>query len=44
MATKTLHITHPSQGLLNLARKLQAEKEAKKEALIAKKDSYFIKK
>lgn len=35
MNAKVLHIKQPSHGLLNLVRKLQAEKEAKIEALVA---------
>ncbi|WP_316834621.1 hypothetical protein [Pedobacter nutrimenti] len=41
MTTKVLYIKKPSQGLLNLVRKLQADKDAKKEALIASKFNYF---
>ena len=41
MESKTLHIKNPSNRLLNLVRKLQAEKEAKKEALLASKNKYF---
>lgn len=35
MNAKVLYIKQPSHGLLNLVRKLQAEKEAKIEALVA---------
>jgi|GEM_PF-3033272 hypothetical protein len=41
MTNKVLHIKNPSQGLLDLVRKLQAEKDAKKEALLASKAKYF---
>jgi len=44
MKTKVLHIDHPYQGLLNFVRKLQAEKDAKKEALLKDKSKYFDKK
>ncbi|MEJ2880166.1 hypothetical protein [Pedobacter sp. GR22-6] len=44
MTNKALHIKNPSQGLLDLVRKLQAEKDAKKEALLASKTKYFPKK
>jgi len=33
MKTTTLHITNPSKGLLEFARKLQADKEAAKKEL-----------
>jgi len=33
MKTTTLHITNPSKGLLDFARKLQADKEAAKKEL-----------
>lgn len=41
MTNKALHIKNPSQGLLDLVRKLRAEKDAKKEALLASKSKYF---
>lgn len=44
MTTKTLHIKNPSEGLLTLVRKLQADKDAKKAALLALKGKYFPKK
>ena len=44
MITKVLHIDHPSKGLLNFVRKLQADKDAKKEALLKDKGNYFDKK
>jgi hypothetical protein len=44
MLLKTVHIEKPSPGLLNLARKLQAEKEANKKRLVSKKDDFFKKK
>ena len=44
MLLKTVLIEKPSPGLLNLARKLKAEKEANKKRLISKKDDFFKKK
>jgi len=44
MTNKALHIKNPSQGLLDILRKLQAEKDAKKQALVASGDKYFPKK
>ena len=44
MKTKVLIIDHPSQSLLNFVRKLQADKDAKKEALLEDKNKYFAKK
>jgi len=43
MKTNTLHITNPSKGLLDLVRKLQADKEATKRELREKADQYFPK-
>jgi len=43
MKTKVLDIVHPSQSLLNLVRKLQADKDAKKKALLKDKSKYFVK-
>jgi len=44
MLLKTVQIEKPSPGLLNLVRKLQAEKEANKKRLVSKKDDFFKKK
>jgi len=41
MSNKVLHIKKPSPGLLDLARKLRADKDARKEALLASKSKYF---
>jgi hypothetical protein len=44
MLLKTVHIEKPSPELLNLVRKLQAEKEENKKRLASKKDDFFKKK
>jgi hypothetical protein len=44
MLLKTVHIEKPSPELLNLVRKLQAEKEENKKRLVSKKDDFFKKK
>ena len=44
MKTNTLHIENPSEGLLQLARKLQADKEASKKKLREEANLYFPKK
>jgi hypothetical protein len=44
MKTNTLHITNPSKGLLDLVRKLQADKETAKKELRDKAHEYFPKK
>jgi hypothetical protein len=44
MKIKTLHIEKPSQQLLELVRKLQADKEARKKELRDSWDKYFPKK
>jgi hypothetical protein len=44
MLLKTVHIEKPSPQLLNLVRKLQAEKEENKKRLVSKKDDFFKKK
>lgn len=41
MKTNTLHITNPSKGLVNLARKLQADKETSKRELREQADRFF---
>lgn len=41
MTNKVLHIKNPPQRLLDLVRKLQADKDAKKDALLASKSKYF---
>jgi hypothetical protein len=43
MNSTTLHIEKPSKGLLELVRKLQADKEASKKELRANSDKYFAK-
>lgn len=44
MKINTLHIENPSQPLLDLVRKLQADKEARKKELKANWDTHFPKK
>ena len=44
MKTNTLHITNPSKGLVDLARKLQADKEASKKDLREQAHRFFPKK
>lgn len=44
MKTNTLHITNPSKGLLDLVRKLQADKDAAKKKLREQAHLYFPKK
>lgn len=44
MKTNTLHITNPSKGLVDLARKLQADKEASKKELREQAHRFFPKK
>jgi len=44
MKIKTLHIENPSQPLLDLVRKLQADKEARKKELRDNWAKYFPKK
>ncbi|GGB84104.1 hypothetical protein GCM10007424_25150 [Flavobacterium suaedae] len=41
MKTNTLHIKKPSEGLLKIARKLQADKEATKEELRKQAHLFF---
>ena len=44
MLLKTVRIEKPTPQLLNLVRKLQAEKEENKKRLVSKKDDFFTKK
>jgi hypothetical protein len=44
MKSTTLHIEKPSKGLLDLVRKLQADKEASKKELRSNWGKYFPKK
>lgn len=44
MLLKTVRIEKPTPQLLNLMRKLQAEKEENKKRLVSKKDDFFKKK
>jgi len=43
MKTNTLHITNPSKGLLDLVRKLQANKDVAKKELCEQAHLYFYK-
>lgn len=44
MKTSTLHIKKPSDGLLQLVRKIQADKEVRQEDMKANWNKYFPKK
>lgn len=44
MKTSTLHITQPSKSLLDLVRKLQADKDARQAEIKSEWDKYFPKK
>lgn len=44
MKTSTVHIEKPSKGLLELVRKIQAEKEVRQEEIKANWNNYFPKK
>ena len=44
MKTSTVHIEKPSKGLLELVRKIQAEKEVRQEEIKANWNTYFPKK
>lgn len=41
MTLKTLHINNPSKGLLDLVKKLEADKDAKIKAVLADKSKYL---